>query len=169
MARSCLGVGGRHRLLREVARGHHQWAVEPPEQQVVEWRIREQNADQRIAGGDLGGEGGVRKAVEEDDWTFDRGEQVLLGRREASQALHRREVANHDRERLLVPVLPLPQAADRAAGAGVAGELVASQSFDRHDLPFVQGPDGDRQSVLDRRLHRVRASRPRVLPCGRGP
>ena len=52
-----LVVARRHRLLGEVARGHHERAADCREQQVVQRRVREQEADQRVAGCDLAARG----------------------------------------------------------------------------------------------------------------
>ena len=79
-----LAVLHRHRLVRQVPRGHHQRPPRGLEQQVVERRVGEDQADERIAGRDLGGEAGGGPSPHEDDRALDRGEQAPPRRRRAA-------------------------------------------------------------------------------------
>ena len=138
-ARERLVVPRRHRLLGEVAGGHDQRPPRGLQQEVVERRVRQHQADQRVAGRDLGREAAPGPPPHEHDGALDRDEQALLGGIDDRQGARVVEGQHHDRERLLVALLPLAEPPHGRGRRGVAREVVAAQALHRHDPPLAQG------------------------------
>ena len=110
-------------------------------------RVGQDQADERVAGRDAGGEPGGGPLPHEDDRALDRREQRLLGGVEARQGPRRVEVAHHHRERLLVPPLALAEPPDGLGRRGVAGQVVAAEALDGDDPPRAQVGRGHHERV----------------------
>ena len=77
-------------------------------------------------------------AAHQDDRPLGRGEKAGCDRVDVGQGGGRLQVAHHDGEGLLVAALSVAQPLDGCVGGGVAGEVIAAQSLDRHDLAAGQ-------------------------------
>ena len=144
-----LAVAGDQRLAGRIGAGHHQreglLRVEPGaarrtpgrlvEEQVLQRRVRQHRAQpgesrrdaaQRVIG--------RRALAQQHDRPLRRRELRAFGRAHFRPGRHRRGIGDHDRERLLLPVLALAQPRDGVLVARVAGEVKAPQTLDRHDL-----------------------------------
>ncbi len=142
-----LAVPRRHRLLGEVAGGHDEGAPRGFQEEVVERRVGQQQAHQRVARRDLGREAAPGPPPHEDDGTLDRGEEALLGGIHDRQGARVVEGEHHDRERLLVALLPLAEPPHGRGRRGVAREVVAAQALHRHDPSLAQGQRRRRDRV----------------------
>ena len=146
-ARPGLGVVERDRLVAQVSARHHERAVHICAEQVVERRVGEHHTEPRRPRRDGGRNRRARAGPDEDDWPLTGAEPLLVGGRQLRDELRRR---CHQRERLLLALLPCPQARDRLLGGGVAGEVVAAEALDGEDPALAE--DGDRLLERHREL-----------------
>ena len=137
-------VSPQNRRVAEVAGGHHERAG-GLEQEGVKAGVGQHDADLRVAGGDLGGEGGVFAAAKEDDGACVGLEGVGFGVRDRCDFVRCVDVPHHDGEGLGPTVLALAQALDGALVGGVDGEVEAADAFDGDDLTIGEGFDGGLQ------------------------
>ena len=123
----------RDRLVGDVAARHHQRLAGVGEQQVVQRRVGQQDAEVGAARRDRGGDRRVGAARREHDRAVAPGQQrgLLVGQRD--ERTRRGDVAHHHRERLVLPVLARPQRRDRRLARRQAGEVVAADALDRDD------------------------------------
>jgi hypothetical protein len=102
---------------------------------VVQGRIRQQDADHRIARRERSSELARVPARGQHDRPLDRKEQRALGGPKHRNPFSRLEVAHHDRERFLVALLPTPKTQDRQFRRGITREVKATNTLDRDDEP----------------------------------
>ena len=130
---------------------------------MVDRRVRQHHADQRIPRGDGFGQRGVpRRGValaEQHDRRRRRVEQRVLAWRQVGEPQRRLAIAHHHGERLLRAVLAASQARDGGVVGCQAGQVVAAEPLDRDD-----------RSRAERSRGRVptprRRSRPSRPSCG---
>ena len=155
-----LGVAVGDRLFREVARGHHQRARRTAEQQVVQRRVGQQDPDQRVARRDRLGQ--QRRGVARVASTIGRSgeaEQPFLAGARSRDRLACSSVAHHHGERLLVAVLPIPQASHGRVRRRVAREVEAADPLDRDDASVARAPRGRDSMASPSRTARPSAPR----------
>ena len=123
---------------------------------MVERRVREHHAEPRRLGGDGGAERSTAAPPEKHDRPC-RGtkERPLLARHHCERV----RLGRHQRERLLLPALARPQPCNYLLAAGVAGQVVAAETFDSENCP------GSKES--DRLLERQREPRSARRTCDR--
>ena len=154
------------RLVGSIAAGHDQrGAVELAQEQVVQGRVRQHHAEERVAGGNLAGQAGAGFSAQEDDGPAGRGEQLLPRRELTSQsssaaARSATMTANGFSSRCL----RLRNTPTAALVAARTGEVVAAQAFDGRDRSVEQLPrrDGNRVVAGNRAVHRGRG----MSSCG---
>ena len=71
-----------------------------------------------------------------------RGEQRLGVGRQFDQCVRRFHILHHDGERFLLAILPLAQRTDSGDIPGIAGQVIAAESFHRDNLSLAQEFDG---------------------------
>ena len=142
-------VGGQG-LVGEIARGQHHGASERLEQQVVQRRVGQEDAQPPVAGRNGRGEAWqpAPTGSQQDDRPGGAREQRPLQCPDAAQGLDRGGVPDHDGERLRPPALAVPKAAHRVLVGRVAGEVVAAQALHRDDRAREQGRNGGAERVL---------------------
>ncbi len=124
----------RDRLVREVAGGHDEGPSRVVEQEVVERRVGQQEADQRIAGRDLGRERSVpsRRGTSTMGRSVDASSSRSRSPRKAiSPAASRSRTMTA--KRLLVASLATAQTRDGRRRGGVAGEVESADALDGND------------------------------------
>ena len=177
-----IGIVVTDRLVAEVAAGHHERgqrlrsrAGHGAEQQVVQWRVREQHADERIARRHQRRQAAVVPVSHEHDRPLRAGEQLGFCRIDDGQAPGRLEIADHDGERLVAPALARAQLGKRRRRARVARQVIATEPLDRDDRAVGQQAlrTGDRRvGAVDRPGRRLepqaRPARRGTRPAGRG-
>jgi hypothetical protein len=146
-------VAVRQRLFGQVTRRHHQRPAGLFDEQQVQRRVGKQQADQRVARSNLVRDEGVRAALGEHDGPFDRQQQPAFFAGQICEPVGVVDIPNHDRKRLLVTPLPLPQPVHRLGGTGIAREMEAADPLQR-DYPSRAQSGGrtcDRISPTQRR------------------
>ena len=132
------------RLVREVPGGEDERPAHGLEQQVVERRVGQEDAQAPVPGRDGRGQRGlaVPPRLEQDDRAGRTLEEPALQRADAAQRPGGGEVPDHDRERLGPAALAVAQAADRGVVGRVAGKVVAAEALDRDHgaRPERRGP-----------------------------
>ena len=99
-------------LVGEIARGHHQRSTHLGEEQVMQGGVRQDQAHERVAGRDAGGDGASRRGAAPGR-SAARSRRGGPGRpREQRDLVRGREIADHHREGLLVALLPPAQLRD---------------------------------------------------------
>ena len=73
------------------------------------------------------------------------GQQPLRRRVDPGDAVRGGQIGHHDGERLVAAALSVSQLGDRELVPGVAGQVVAADSFDCEDTAVAQQPSGVRQ------------------------
>ncbi len=169
-----IGIVVTDRLVAEVAAGHHERgqrlrsrAGHGAEQQVVQWRVREQHADERIARRHERRQAAVVPVSHEHDRPLRAGEQLGFCRIDDGQAPGRLEIADHDGERLVAPALAHAQLGKRCRRARVARQVIATEPLDRDDRAVGQQAlrTGDRRvGAVDRPGRRLE---PQARPARR--
>jgi hypothetical protein len=146
-ARVAIFVGDR--IVDPVAGGHHQRQRRHlGEQQAVQRRGGQHQPHQRRVRRDLSGQRrGARTLAHQHDRSRRRAQQRLLLRREQRQLGGRGEIADHHRERLLLPLLALSQGGHRARVRGVARQVVAAQPLHRHHPAGAEHRSGAAQRI----------------------
>ena len=143
-----LGVVGDERLVGQVAAGQHDRPADRRQQQVVERRVGQEDAEPPVAvRRPPAASRGVAAPAEPPSSTIGRAgerQQASLGGRRPGPAPGRGEVADHHRERLGPATLAVAQPADGRRVGRVAGEVVAAQPLDRDDPAGRQVGDGRR-------------------------
>ncbi len=124
------------RLVRDVAAGQHERAVEVRREQVVERRVRE-HARRATAtpARPTAATGAPVPPAHEHDRARGRAQQLELRGRDLGERLGR---GRHHGERLLLAVLARAQPRDRLLVARVAGEVVAAEPLDGEDRAVAQ-------------------------------
>ena len=135
----------RHRLLGQVPGGHHQGPAHLGEEEVVQRRVGEEQADEGVPRRHLVGQAPSVPTSHEDDGPLDRLEETALLRLELRQPLGLGQVAHHHREGLLVPPLALAQETDGLGAGGVARQVEAPEALDRDDGALAEARGGKRQ------------------------
>ena len=109
------------RLVGQVAAGHHQ-RIEVLEQQVMEWRVRQEDADGiGIRGNFPNQTTGGQVAGQQDDGAGHAQQFCFLGFIDLAEFLHRGDVTDHDGERLVRAMLAASEPRDRFRTRGVTG------------------------------------------------
>ena len=141
-------IGAGDGLIPAVAAGHHQRAVQVPQQQVVQGRVGQHDAHRVQARGDGGAEVGVGTEEEQDDGRGGGSQGLGLSRGDAAVATHGRQIGHHHGQGFVRTLFALPQTHDRVVVRGVAGEMEAAQALDGQDVTFQQQVFGPAQRVL---------------------
>ena len=138
--RVVVGVGDR--LVGHVAAGQHERAGHVTEQQVVQRRVRQHQAEMPVTGRHR-----VRdrcRAVGPPGQQHDRpraaGQHPLRGGIDLAQRPRGGQVADHHRERLVLAVLAGPQPGRGVLAGGVGGQVVPAEALDRQHLALAQRP-----------------------------
>ena len=148
-ALACVRVLVGDRLVGDVAARHHQRhrVAEITEQQVVQRRVCQHQAEIRGARGDALGDRRIRPARHE----HDRSRQILQQRGlvlvDVREPLRGREVGNHQRERPLLAMLARAQRAHRRHVVGSAREVVAAKALDGDDCARCEQPRGTSDGI----------------------
>lgn len=133
------------RLVREIAAGGDHGKAQLPEQDVMQRGIWKHRAQIGVAGGHRRGDGlrrPVGTARQEDDRAFRGKEETLFETRDVAVNPHRLQRGQHQGQRFLLAVLPLPQAKDRVLVSGVHQQVKASQPLQRQDPACPHGVCG---------------------------
>ncbi len=162
-------VGGQ-RLVREVAGGEDQRSADRLEQQVVERRVGQEDAQAPVPVRDGRRQRGLTVAppLEQDDRASRSLEEPALQRPDAAQRPGGGDVPDHDRERLGPAALAIPQPAHRGVVGRVAGQVVAAEALDRDHGPVEQARHRGRQRVIALCDGRRRAGGPPGEPRAAG-
>ncbi len=147
--RTGLIVARHQRLAARIRAGHHQYQrlrstlparIRRPsggleEQQVVQWRVRQHDAEPGQARRDSG-QHRVHTGLlaQKDDRPLGRGQHRPFGGRGMHEPLGRSRVGHHHRQRLFLARLALTQPRDRRRIARVAGQVETAQPLDGDDL-----------------------------------
>ena len=127
-------VVGRLRLVGDVAAGHHRRAVEPHEQERVQRRRRQHEAQRREARRDVFRQPLRPVGAQEYDRRSRAAEEVLFVVIHAAIAADDRDVGRHQRERLALAALQPAKPGDRLGIGRVAGEVKPAEPLDRDDF-----------------------------------
>ncbi len=131
-ARDGVVVVVRDRLVAAVGAGHDERAAHSPQQEVVERRVREEQAQVGEPRRDSVGHGSAGAARCEHDGTPPVHQGGDGARVEVAQVPRVGEVADHHRERLVVARLAAAQIPHRGRVGGVDREVVAADALHRH-------------------------------------
>ena len=142
-----LRVVDNRRLMRDVGAGHHQRPVHVLQQQSMQRRGRQHETERAEPGRNRARQSLRTVSVEQNDRPLDRGELALLRCADRAIAADDIEVAGHERERLGFPPLALPQPLHCIGIFSVAGEVIASDTLDRHDSAAGNECGGERDGV----------------------
>jgi hypothetical protein len=149
----------RDRLVGDVAARHHERLADVGQQQVVERRVGQEDAEVGAARGDRRGHRRVGSPWREHDRAVAAGQQRRLLGGQGHERAGGRHVVHHHRERLVLAVLARPQRGDRRLARGQAGEVVAADALDRHDRAVAERGDRLAQRLVAVELVRVQAHR----------
>ncbi len=156
------GVVDADRLAGVVGRGEHE-RLTRFDQETVERRRGQHHPQHRIARRHRRRDRGVVAGLEQHDGPSRRHQQFGLVGVDMGQLPSRGQVGHQHRERLVGSMLAGPQAGHRGIVGGVAGQVVATDPFDRHRLTgaeatadLVDGRSGRRGASLDQRGGRRR-------------
>ena len=141
-------VVDRDRLVGQVPARHHERPADVVQEEVVEWRVGEQEPDPGRARGDGRGERGLVASRRARSGA----RRLRAGRAPRGELGEQGGVGGHHCERLLLAALARAQACDRALVGRVAGEVVAAEPLDGDDAALAQD--------CDRLLERDRQPRP---------
>ncbi len=128
-------------LFAQVSAGHHHRIdFSAGEQQVMQRRVRQKNAQKTIARRHTAGHAGFRLAGQQHNRPLSR--EQLLPRQfiQRAEALHTLYTPHHDRERLFHPPFSLAQQIHSRFVLRIAGQVKSAQSFHRDNLAFLQQP-----------------------------
>ena len=157
----------RDRLARPVGAGHDQhFGRSGGEEQMVQRRVGEHHAKFARIRGDVRQD---EPAARQDDRRRAAREQRFRFRRQLDQCPCGLQVPHHERERLLLAVLPLAESADGRRVPRVAREMVPAEALHGHDGAAAQqvGGEADSASVVLHPVHEVaRDTQPIVRPAG---
>ena len=139
------------RLLGDVAAGHHDRALHARQDQLVQRRRRQHEAERRKTRGDL-----IRQPLgfvsrEQHDRRRRADERPLLFRSDRAIAPDDVEIPRHQRERLRISALQAAQARHGFGIGRVASEVKAAETLDRDDLAFPQKPR-DGVDIVEHRM-----------------
>ncbi len=140
------------RLVRAIAAGHDERnAADGVQQKMMKRRVRQHHAQVWVERADPVESAAARLFSEQHDRSLRRCKQRLVSRRDLAVLPRRGDVANHDRKRLLIAVLPLPQREHDRLIQGIARQVEASQSLERTDQTAANRRDegGERIGGLD--------------------
>ena len=144
-----VGVGHGDRLVGAVAARHDERAGDVGDQQVVQRRVGQEQAQPRRPRRHRVRDGRPGPPAHEHDRARGRAQQRELGRVQVGQLARR---GRHHREGLLVAQLARTQARDRGLVGRRTGQVVAAEALDRDHRPAAQQPH--------RLLERHRQARP---------
>jgi hypothetical protein len=162
--RVVVGVGDR--LVRHVAAGQDDGAADLGQQQVMQRGVGEHDPQLAVARRDRLGDRGAGPARQQHHRPPGSGQQRLARLVHLAQLPRGRQAGDHQRERLVLPVLARPQRRRGGLAARVHGEVVSPQPLDRHYLAPGQQPGRFRQGV-PRHLVLPRVEQPQPGPAGR--
>ncbi len=148
-----------NRLVRKISRRHHQWTPGVGQQQVVQRRIRQHQADVLIVRRNADGETRRRTPRDEDDRSLARRQQAALGIAEHGNRLRLRHGRDHHRKGFLITTLSRPQARHRLVRSCVTRQVETPDALERDDEPAPQVLCGARDGVLHREEIAVRPVR----------
>ena len=139
----CIIIGEADRLSAEVARCHHECCgaglvTGQPEEQRVQWRVGEHDAEVRIVGGHGIRHRGVLPARHQHDRPLWTGQQARGPVIDLGEGVRSRQVGHHHRERFVAAPLSCAQLCHRTLVGGVAGEVVSADALDRDDAAVAQ-------------------------------
>ncbi len=130
-------------LLAEIRRGHDQRLyTRIGEEQVLERRVRQEDAEPRNSGGDGGRDAVSCAGSGQHDWMRRYLQQCLFLRRKVAKISGRGKVAHHDGERLSVAMLPLAKPRDCLLAGCINAEMKSTDAFDREDLAAQEAING---------------------------
>ena len=121
------------RLVGDVSAGQDDRPGYGGEQQVVQRRVRQHDAELAVARRGGVRDGGAAAAGQQHDRAGRAGQQGRGRVVDLGQLPRRGQVGGHDRERLVLAVLARPQRGDGLLAGGVGGQVVAAQALDGED------------------------------------
>ncbi len=144
-----VGVAEDDRLIGRVGAGHDERSA-GAQQQYLQRRVGQEGADGGTAAADASRQasGLAGTPPDQDNRTGGRLEQPDFGRRRDSVPDEGFQVGVHDGKRLAVAVLDLAQGRDGGIRSRIAGQVVAANALDRHDLSAPDGFDGGLERSL---------------------
>ena len=130
-------------LFAEVGGGHDEGLdARVGEEEMVQGRVGEKDAEPGDAGGDGGGDGAWIALADQHDGARGSGEEFFFCFGEVAECAGGLEIADHDGERLSVAVLALAEALDGGFVGGIDSEVEAADAFDGEDLAGGESSDG---------------------------
>ena len=159
-------VAERDRLVADVAAGQHERGAGVGQQQVVQRRVGEHDAELARARGHGGRDVGPGAPARQHDRPRRRGQERDLLVAQRDERPRGRQVGRHEREGLLLAVLARAQPRDRVRVAGAAGQVIPADALDGHDRPGAQQRRRLRDGV-PARLRGAAAPQPRPRPAVR--
>ncbi len=125
------------RLVRDIGAGHDQRLGHFFHQQPVQRRVGEHEAQAVLPRRRQAEQWVVRFCLEQYDGGLGALQQFLLGRRDAAVPLDHGH-GRHQGEGLVLAPLEAPQSLQRRPVSGPAGQVIAADPLDGHDLAFFQ-------------------------------
>jgi len=160
-------------LLAEVATGHHQRAPHVMQQNVMEWRGRQHQAQRTQPGSHIGGDAtsrglellSARRQYDGCGWTL---QKAPLRLAERSQFLGHRDIPHHHGECFVRTALALAQPAHGHLARGVTRQLIAAQALDGDNLARQKALRHLAHGLITMRQHRTLRGGQRDLRPARG-
>lgn len=128
------------RLIAHVAAGEHQGhssigraGGNVVQQQVVQWRVGQHQAERGNAGGYLGGDLCILASLQQHDRAARRNEQRGLGIADVTELPRGGKVGNHQGKRPCLAALAAAQGGHGCGGACVTGQMVAANTLHSDD------------------------------------
>ena len=136
------------RLVGDVSAGQDDRTGHGGEQQVVQRRVRQHDAELAVARGGGVRDGGAGPAGQQHDRAGRAGQQGGGRVVDLGQFRGRGQVGGHHRERLVLAVLALAERGDGLLAGGVGGQVVAAQALDGEDAAAAEEFGGRLERVL---------------------
>jgi len=129
-----LGIIDDGGLVRQVAAGHDQRTINLLQQDEVQWRRRQHEAQSSQPWGDRLGQALRTVSAQQQDRRLHPRELALFLGADRAIAPDDRDVARHERKRLGIALLQAPQTRNRDGVGGVTSQMISTETLDRQDF-----------------------------------